>query len=778
MKRPLVCFSLSLMAGILCTNLTHSYLFAFLSCVVIGVIAFILLKNKDNAKFIVGGIVLFYFIGAVYYLYGYNRNLHKFEEFAGKNVVIRGYIDSAPEIKGSTIRYVLKTEEIRLKEDSNQEKKIRGKILLSVQKSDEVPLFEYGREIKISGKISIPKGRTNPGGFDYRKYLNHSGISATVFVVGRNIYPQKNVKGNIFVKAVLSIRERIVNVINQSLPPQQAGLLSGMLIGYREGLSEEVEEAFSNSGLTHLLAVSGANVAFIMLPLVFIFKKLRFRQNIYNIIIIGILLLFTFITGFEPSVLRAVIMAIVILVGQILKRETDIFTSIAFAAILLLLLNPGNLFNIGFQLSFAATISLVLFYTNLKNMLNFGFLPEFITDVLASTLAAQIGVLPITVFYFNKISLISVLSNLIVAPVVEFITIMGSLMAVLGQIHIIFSVLIGYCNNALLSFVLFVTKTTAELPYSVITVSTPSVVLVIIYYIFILFLFWYKPKYKVKLNLKYCVLAGAVSVALIAVSFLWPKGMEVVFLDVGQGDGAFIRTCSGKTILIDGGPESAGENAVVPFLLDYGVTEIDLVVVSHGHDDHYKGLLPVLENFKVRTLIIPDVDTDEGLLDAIEIARKRKISVEKCEKDDVITLDKKTYIEVLHPREGIYFNESGINNSSLVLKLNFKDVSILFTGDIEKEAERLLCEDEVNLDADVLKVAHHGSSTSSTEEFLDSVTPDVAVISVGKNNFGHPSEEVLQRMESKGIYVLRTDISGAVVLKTYGEKIRIRPTVP
>jgi len=143
--------------------------------------------------------------------------------------------------------------------------------------------------------------------------------------------------------------------------------------------------------------------------------------------------------------------------------------------------------------------------------------------------------------------------------------------------------------------------------------------------------------------------------------------------------------------------------------------------------------------------------------------------VEKCEKDDVITLDKKTYIEVLHPREGIYFNESGINNSSLVLKLNFKDVSILFTGDIEKEAERLLCEDEVNLDADVLKVAHHGSSTSSTEEFLDSVTPDVAVISVGKNNFGHPSEEVLQRMESKGIYVLRTDISGAVVLKLMGK---------
>ncbi len=777
MKRPLVCFSLSLIAGIICTNLTHSYLFAFLSCAILAMIAFVLLKDRDNSKFIIVGIALFYIIGAVYYLYSYNRNLAKYEEFVGKNVVIKGYVDSTPEIRDSTIRYIIKTEEIWPKEDLGQKKKVRGKVLLSMQKSNDIQLFEYGREIKVSGKINIPKGKTNPRGFDYRKYLNHSGVSATIFVVDRNIHLQDSVKGNIFVKAGLSIRERIVNVINQSLPPQQAGLLNGMLIGYREGLTDEVEDVFSRSGLTHLMAVSGANVAFIMLPLIFAFKKLRLRQDVYNIIIIGILVMFTFITGFEPSVLRAVIMAIVILVGQILKRETEIFTSIAFAAILLLLCNPGSLFNIGFQLSFAATISLVLFYPNLKNMLNFSFLPEFITDVLGSTLAAQIGVLPVTVFYFNKISLVSILSNLIVAPVVEFITIMGSLMALLGQIHIIFSVLIGYCNNALLSFVLFVTKTTAELPYSVITVSTPSIALVIVYYIVILFLFWYKPKYKVKLNYKYCTLAGVVSIMLIVLNILWPKGMEVVFLDVGQGDGAFIRTFSGKTVLIDGGPESAGENTVVPFLLDYGTTKIDLVVVTHGHDDHYKGLLSVLENFKVGSLIIPDVDIDEGLLDTVEIANKRKISVEKCEKGDVITLDNRTYIEVLHPKEGSYIDESNINNNSLVLKLNFKDVSILFTGDIEKEAERLLYEDKANLEADVLKVAHHGSSTSSTEAFLDTVNPDVAVISVGKNNFGHPSKEVLDRMDIRNIYVLRTDISGAIILKTYGEKIRLRKSV-
>lgn len=778
MQRPLVFFSLSLIVGIICTNLTHSYLFAVLSCATIGIIAFVLLKDRDGGKFIVAGITLFYLIGAVYYLYSYNHNLYKYEEFAGKNVVIRGYIDSAPEIKGSKITYILKTEEIWSKQDADQKKKVKGKIRFSMQRSEDIQLLEYGREIKISGKISIPKGKTNPGGFDYRKYLSHSGVSATIFAVDRNIHPQKSVKGNILVRAGLSIRERIVDVIDRSLPPQQAGLLNGMLIGYREGLTEEVEDVFSRSGLTHLMAVSGANVAFIMLPLIFVFKKLRLRQNVSNIIIIGILVMFTFITGFEPSVLRAVIMAIVVLLGRILKRDTEIFTSIAFAAIVLLMLNPGSLFNIGFQLSFAATISLVLFYPNLKNMLNFSFVPEFITDVLAATLAAQIGVLPISVFYFNKISLVSILSNLIVAPVVEFITILGSLMALLGQIHIVFSVLIGYCNNTLLSFVLFATKTTAQMPYSVITISTPSIALVIIYYIVILYLFWYKPKHNSKLNYKYSALVGLAAMVLIAFNLFWPKGMEVVFLDVGQGDGAFIRTCSGKTVLIDGGPESAGENTVVPFLLDYGASKVDLVVVTHGHDDHVQGLLPVLEDFKVGSLVVPDVDFEEGLLTAVEIAEKRKIPVEKCEKGDTITLDDRTYIEVLHPKKGAYINDSNQNNNSLVLKLNYEDVSILFTGDIEKEAEKLLFEDAVDLEADVLKVAHHGSSTSSTEEFLDMVDPDAVIISVGKNNFGHPSEEVLERMDIKDLYVLRTDICGAIVLKSYGEEIRIRKSVP
>lgn len=777
MKRPLVLFCLSLIAGIVCTNITHSYLFAVLSCLVIALILLVLLNNKKGSTFVLFGMVLFYITGAFYYLYTFNQNLYKFEDYAGKSVIIKGYIDSVPDIKESGITYILKVEEIEARGETYGKKKIQGKIQLSMQQGDTPVLLDYGREIIVSGKLNLPKGRTNPGGFDYRSYLCHSGISAKLFAAERNIQPQDNVKGNLMVKAGLFIRDRIVRVINRSLPPQQAGLLNGMLIGYREGLTEEVEDVFSKSGLTHIMAVSGANIAFIMLPLVFIFKKLRFKKAVSNILIIGILIMFTFITGFEPSVLRAVIMAVVVLVGQIIMRETEIYTSIAFAAIVLLLYNPGSLFSIGFQLSFAATISLVLFYKNIKNMIDFSFIPEFLVDVLASTLAAQVGVLPITVFYFNKISIVSILSNLIVLPVVEFITILGALMAVLGQVHIGLSILLGYCNNALLSFVLFATKVTAELPYSVVTVSTPSVILIIVYYIAVIYYLWYKPKHKVKLHFKYYALAGTLTAALIMINLFLPKGMEVVFLDVGQGDCAFIKTQGGKNVLIDGGPDYAGENTVVPFLLDYGISKLDLVVLTHGHDDHAKGVIPVFEYFAVDNIVMPDTVLEERLIGVYEIAQKKNIPVEGCEKGDVINLDPKTYIEILHPKEGSYIEESPQNNNSLVLMLCYGDVKILFTGDIEKQAEELLLKDITELDADVMKVAHHGSSTSSTEEFIESVNPAVAVISVGSNNFGHPSDTVLDLFESKNIEVVRTDRCGAIVLKTRGEDIKLNTEI-
>ncbi len=784
MNRPLVFLSIAFMSGIVFAHITQTYWFIIFSGFILMLIVLALWKLNEKLRLLFCGIIVFYLVGGVYYLYVYNQNTYKFSSYSGQQVFISGYINSAPDIDGSKAVYELVTQEISVGDGSLEPNKLRGKILLTTL-CNEVELIEYGREVRVSGTLNIPKGSTNPEGFSYRTYLSHNGISATLFARGYNIKLGDKNNGNILVQAGLNIRARIVHVINQSLPPQQAGLLNGMLIGYKQDLSEEVQDAFSKSGLSHIMAVSGSNVGFIVLPLIFIFGKLKVRRKYANTLIIAILMLFTLITGFEPSVLRAVIMAAVILIGQMLLKETEIFTSISFAALLLMVYNPGILFNIGFQLSFAATISLVLFYKYLKEKLSFKFIPSFLADVLAATISAQIGVLPITVFYFNKLSIVSIISNLLVVPLVEFITILGTLMAILGQLHIVFSTLIGYINNVLLSIVLLVTKVSSEMPWSVITLTTPSVILVVFYYAAITYFFWYKPKYKARLKLKYFISAALLIFLTILYGALTPKGLEVVFLDVGQGDCALVRTSEGKKVLIDGGGYSSasgngtsvGENIVLPFLLDCGIDRLDLVVATHGHDDHIQGLIPVLGELKVDNLIIPETPLDDGLKIMSRIAGEEGIKLETCAGGDSIKLDNMTYLEVLAPKKGVYIEKSPLNNNSLVLKLHYKDVSILFTGDIEREAEDILINDNIDLKADVLKVAHHGSPGSTCSEFLERARPDIAVISVGNNNFGHPSDIVLERLETDGIMMFRTDIDGAIVLKTYGKDIRIKRTV-
>lgn len=253
---------------------------------------------------------------------------------------------------------------------------------------------------------------------------------------------------------------------------------------------------------------------------------------------------FVFITGFEASVLRAVIMATVVLIGKILQREPDIFTSIALSALLILLFSPYTLFDVGFVLTYAATISLILFYRNIKALITCSFLPGKAADALAVTLAAETGVMPVILVYFNKISLVSVFSNLLVAPTLETVTILGMLMAVLGQVNIVLSQLIGYANCLLLSFILFVVKVSAGLPYSVVKIPTPPLLPVILYYLAAWFFLWYKPKMKIKLNYRYAAAVLALVCLIAAAGFLAPRNLKVTFLDVGEGDSAFIRTCT------------------------------------------------------------------------------------------------------------------------------------------------------------------------------------------------------------------------------------------
>ncbi len=831
MKRPMVYYCVAFICGILVIDYTSGKLglislYTLVLVCISLIIVFVLYKplNKFNKitvsidrklVFILSGVVLFYFSGCISMFATKNSIYYKFDELTNKEVVINGFVCNEAEIKADRIEFILETSFLEQEAgfEWNKSRNV-GKILVKVYYKEVNSLDElllrakelpkYGQGVTIKATVKQPRGMSNPKSFDYKKYLAGKRVSAYVSVSPEHIKTTSEAKTNLFIKLGYFLRNRIVTVVEKTMPKQQASLLNGMLIGYRDSMEDVVEVSFSEAGLTHIMAVSGANVAFIVLPLLFVFKKLRISRLKSNLIVIFFVILFAFTTGLDASVLRAATMAVIILAGRIMIRETDIYTSIAFSAIFLLFLNPFYIFNIGFLLSYGATLGLVLLYTPIKQLISWRGMPKTIIDTIACTLAAQLGVLPITVYYFNKISLISILSNLLVVPLTGIITIIGFIVAIVGQVWMMGAQIIAYINCTLVSFVLWVVKISADVPFATVSVITPSLIAIVVYYLFLALLLLFLKKAIIK---KRFVWYSFMLLCILAIGFVksvFPGELKVVFADVGQGDSIIIKTHYGKTVLIDGGgimnwgKESdidIGKRTVIPLLFDLGVSRLDAVVCTHAHYDHIGGLYSTLENYKVKELFLGrDLSIEDELNTSVllkerydpyvrlkSIAREKGVGVKYIDSSKIIRLDNKTYLEVLNPISNISSNTNSIsmttkneNDKSIVFRLVYKNTEILFCGDIGSEVEDELLQSGRDIRADVIKIAHHGADTSSQIEFLKEVAPKAAIISVGKNNFGHPAQGVLDRLEDINCEVYRTDIGGAVTLISNGNRVKVK----
>lgn len=651
---------------------------------------------------------------------------------------------------------------------------IGKKFLLDVKKKDYSKELEYGDIITFNGIYKKPNVQRNYGGYDYSLYLKTQNIYGTFD--GSQIELKLKNKGSFVQKGIISFKEYIKGILKANLDENEAELCIGLVIGDRTNLSENIQEDFKTSNLTHMLAVSGSHFVYIILAVTYINKFLK-RKRLGQVLMLIVIVLFMNLTGNTGSVVRSGIMAALGIIASIIHRKADIWNNMAIAMLIQIILNPYIIFDVGVQLSYGGVIGIVAFnkiVTNqieqLSNKIN-----NYIKESISVTISANIVIIPIMMYTFNTISFSFVISNLIAGAILGIIVLYAFALIFLYIVLHKFISPLFIILNIMLKILISIAHICSLIPFSKIYVVTPNVVLIIFFYLFLYLLV--KKQNSMILSKK---TIAFFTIAIVILNFIYPvitskrDNLEINFIDVGQGDSTLIRV-SNKTILIDGGGSSygetfdVGEQTLFPYLLDRGINEIDYVIVSHFDSDHCQGLNFVMENMKVKNAIISDLGQESNEYDTfLSLAKKQNTNLVYVKMRDIIKIGKAT-IKILFPdNEPITDNEK--NNNAIVFKFLWKNVSILFTGDIEEKAENkilsLYSNNLEELKSTILKVAHHGSKTSTTKAFLEAVKPQIALVGVGEdNNFGHPNSGVIERLESIGCKIYRTDKCGEINFK-------------
>ncbi len=635
------------------------------------------------------------------------------------------------------------------------------KFIVYINKKNK-KLLEYGDLVKIKGEYSAPEVARNYKGFDYSQYLKTLNIYGTIKVEEAKII-NKNQLSPILI-SINNIKEKMIDNANRNMPKRTANLLLGILIGERDNIQEDIIESFRTANLSHILAVSGAHTSYIILGITYLISKSKTPKRIGYIITIIILLIFIIITGASYSVVRACIMAIVVIGAKICYRKENFFTSICISLIIILIQNPFAINDIGVKLSFMGTAGIVIFNKSITNFFIKLKIKQKIAEALSVTFSAQLMIMPITILNFNTISLTFFISNILASPLLGIIIIFGFISIFISSILNPISKILFLILHIFLELLILVSKVTEKIPGSSILVKTPNILFAIVYYILILFFNYFfvikqNPTRRfhkkiikiitiknIKNTVKVIVVVFLIMLLLTRIVRIINPTLKIYFIDVGQGDSTLIVTPKNKKILIDGGEGKT--NVLFQYLLDRRINKIDYIIISHFDSDHCNGLIEIIEKMRVENIVMSKQSKEsEEYKKILEIIKQKNIKVSSVKAEDKIIIEKNLYIKILNPAEKFEFQD--LNNNAIVAKLVYKNFSMLFTGDIEKAEESLAKKYKNELKSTILKVAHHGSKTSTSEEFLKYVEPQIALIGVGKNNeFGHPNQITIERLKS------------------------------
>ena len=661
-----------------------------------------------------------------------------------------------------------------------------------------------GDRLRITARMELAE---DFDGFAYREYLARQGIGAIARARGAEAMPAGGGPGAV----VATLRRALLGGLNDLVPEPEAALGAGILLGVRSSIAPEISDAFATAGLTHVVAISGWNIAIVAAIVLALVRPLgRMPGGKWTTAIAAAATVggYVLLTGASPSVVRAALMAGAMLVGRLGGSRTHATSALGLAALVMLLVAPAVLWDVGFQLSLLATAGLIWFGRGIEARL--GRWPAWLREPVALTLAAQLTTLPVILVNFERLSLVAPLSNVLVVPLVPLAMLGSAAVAVAGilidsipttPIGDALAWFLGAAAWLVLRAMIAVGQATAALPLAAVDVSLPAP-LAIAWFPLLSLGHWALRADGPTVEQPRGVADEAMTGTIAAMARLFrplpaltvlllvlgaatiasrPDGrLHVTTLDIGQGDAILVEAPSGATMLIDGGPDPELTLRRLGANLPFWARRIDILVLSHPHQDHVAGLVDVLDRFDVRLLVHAGIHFENVAYDRLLAdAAQARLPMRAVTAGETFVLDGATSFEVLYPSmedADAPLPEGDINNGSVVLVLRHGGFAALLTGDAEAPVEATLAARGLLPRVDLLKVGHHGSNSSTTPGLLDATRPAVAVISSGEGNeYGHPAPETLATLASRpDISVHRTDLDGDVEVETDGRSHRVR----
>lgn len=571
-------------------------------------------------------------------------------------------------------------------------------------------------------------------------------------------------------RAGKAFREKVAAIWDD---PRVSGFLTAELTGDKSAMDDGDYLAMQETGLAHLFAVSGLHCAFLVTLLALLISR---RQRLLCAVTIPLLLFYMVMVGMSPSVVRACIMQIFLLIAPLFRRGSDPLTSLAAALLVILLCNPFAAASVSLQLSFSATLGMVLLSPRLYKLLTGWYKGKcrplraalcFVAANLSATLSAVVFTAPLTAWYFRIFVLVAPLSSLLAVPAAGWSFMAAFVTVLLGFVWLPLASLLGWISWALVRYILWIANGMMSWRYHAVYFTNPY----LIYWLLFLYAAFIGCAATPDGKRKY-LLASALSVLTLTAA-IWVNRQDYQYgvltaltLDVGQGE-SVILTSGGETALVDCGSSNSYKDPgglAADTLHSMGVRELSAVVVTHYHADHTNGLYEVLRRIPVQTVYLPDIEDEYGVRERlVSLAEEKGAQVTYVTKETADTLGD-TVLTIYPPVQ----SGGDLNELGLTALASAGDFDLLITGDMSGSTEKKLVETYALPDIEVLVVSHHGSRYSSNIRFLKSVTPEAAVISVGDNNYGHPSEETLQRLLAVGADIWRTDQQGTIRITVNG----------